>query len=589
MRIELKGHRSNATVAWERLGDTDFLNRVAEGGVVTYDIEPTGEEGAPRVTGVMQGPGGLSMPFEETYTGWVRGRWFRQDRVYHSGPVAVSRFRLALEPDGDGVVPHLHLDLEPRLRLFAPVLAVRGRTIRARWQEVLDQLPAPGATTPASIRDLDAPLQAALARWSPRVPPPLVEGIEQLLRTGREVELREIRAYGLADRLGLGRRETLRGLLQGVSDGLLEVYWSVRCGRCRGEVEAATSLSNLADHAECLSCGIAVEPDLSKTVEVLFAPHPAVFPRTAERFCTLFPSGAPTLVAALPLEAGQTVDEVVEVRPGEHLALGIGRGLGDLDVVVDRDGAHALVWDPDAHGEVHIGAGELRMEARNTSGVRQRLILRDAEAEGAVVPAADIATVPEFRRQLGAEVLATRIRIGSRRVALLFTDLSGSTALYEEVGDAVAYGLVRGHFERLRAVVEAHDGEVVKTIGDAVMACFERPDAAVEAAMAMRSDFDRWLAETYPSFRVRLNVGVHVGMALGVHTDSLGLDWFGQHVNLAARAQGAAKDGDLVITEAVHEDPLLGPVLATRGEPDPFEADLKGIGRTRLYRWRREG
>ncbi len=587
MQIELTGHRSDPEVAWAQLGDTDFMNRKAECGVVTYELEPS-DVGAARITGVMAGPGGLSMPFEETYNGWVRGRWFRQDRSYSAGPIVRSRFRFDLVPDGDGVVPRLALELEPRMRLFAPALALRARTIRTRWQEVLDGLPAPGAPLRPS-RDLAAPLQAALARWSAHVPEEVVEGMRGLLRTGRDQQLREIRAYGLADQLGLPRQEVLRGMLQGVSDGLLEVYWSARCSRCRGEVGASTTLSNLADHADCSSCGISVVADLSKTVEVLFAPHPSVFPRTSERFCTLFPSGAPTLVAAFPLEAGEAVDEAVEVGSGEHLALGIGHGFADLDVVVDTDGAHALRWDPEARGETHIGAGLLQVAATNTSGARQRLVLRDAEADRAVVPAVDVATVPEFRRQLGTEVLATRIRVGSRRIALLFTDLSGSTALYEAVGDAAAYALVRDHFDLVRGAVEAHGGEVVKTIGDAVMASFERPDAAVEAALAMRDAFDRWMAETHSDLSVRLNVGVHVGMALGVHTDALGLDWFGQHVNLAARAQGAAKEGDLVLTEAVRDDPLLAPVLARHGELEAFEAELKGIGATRLYRWRRQG
>jgi len=585
MRIELTGHRSDPEATWQRLGDTDFMNRMAEGGAVSYELEPT--EGAPRIKGVMAGPGGLPMAFEETYNGWVRGRWFRQDRVYVGGPLSESRFRLELRPEEDGVVPHIELELIPRMRLFTPAVALRGRVIRARWQEVLDGLPAPGEATDAVTRDLAAPVRTALERWAPKAPALLAEAMQRLLATGRDLELRELRAYQLADRLGLDRRATLEACLEGVSEGLLEVYWSVRCTRCQGEVGAATTLSNLADHASCPSCGIEVEADLSQTVEVLFAPHPSVFPRETERFCTLYPSGAPTLVAAIPLESGETVDQAVQVGPGEHLALGIGRGLEDLEVVVDPDGSHELSWEPEITGEAHIGAGELHVEATNTSETRQRLVLRDADAERAVVLAADVATVPLFRRQLGTEVLSSTIRVGSRRVALLFTDLSGSTALYEAVGDAVAYGLVRDHFGLVRQRVEDHAGEVVKTIGDAVMASFERSDDALRAAFAMREAFDRWMADAHPDHEVRLNVGVHVGMALGVHTDDLGLDWFGRNVNLAARAQGAAKDGELVVTEAVAVDPLAQEVWRGAGEPEPFEAVLKGIGATQLYRWGR--
>ena len=76
---------------------------------------------------------------------------------------------------------------------------------------------------------------------------------------------------------------------------------------------------------------------------------------------------------------------------------------------------------------------------------------------------------------------------GVSQVALLFTDLRGSTALYERVGDATAYNLVREHFMLLAAIVRDHDGAVVKTIGDAVMASFTDPAQAVRAALAMQA------------------------------------------------------------------------------------------------------
>ena len=66
------------------------------------------------------------------------------------------------------------------------------------------------------------------------------------------------------------------------------------------------------------------------------------------------------------------------------------------------------------------------------------------------------------------------------QVALLFTDLRGSTALYERVGDAAAFNIVREHFAFLGSIVRDHDGAVVKTIGDAVMASFGDPADAVQ-------------------------------------------------------------------------------------------------------------
>ena len=68
-------------------------------------------------------------------------------------------------------------------------------------------------------------------------------------------------------------------------------------------------------------------------------------------------------------------------------------------------------------------------------------------------------------------------------LTFLFTDLKGSTELYERVGDIVAYDLVREHFRVLNEIVASEAGAVVKTIGDAVMATFPSPDRALAAAL----------------------------------------------------------------------------------------------------------
>ena len=80
--------------------------------------------------------------------------------------------------------------------------------------------------------------------------------------------------------------------------------------------------------------------------------------------------------------------------------------------------------------------------------------------------------------------LDQRLKITS--LTFLFTDLRGSTALYQRVGDLAAYELVRRHFDALTKVTAAWGGAIVKTIGDAVMATFPTPDRAVAAALGMR-------------------------------------------------------------------------------------------------------
>ncbi len=122
---------------------------------------------------------------------------------------------------------------------------------------------------------------------------------------------------------------------------------------------------------------------------------------------------------------------------------------------------------------------------------------------------------------------------GVGQVALLFTDLQGSTALYERVGDAQAYNMVREHFALLAAIVRDHDGAVVKTIGDAVMASFGDPADAVRGGARHAG---RLSADT----EFILKVGVHAGPSVVVTLNDR-LDYFGLTVNMATRLQGQSR------------------------------------------------
>jgi adenylate cyclase len=583
MRVELEGHRSDRHIAWSRLADTDLLNRIAGNGAVRMRLEPREDGAPPTVVGEMDGMFG-AMPFTESTVGWVHERWFVQDRVFHGAPIATSCFRLELRKEGDGVVPRVVLDVEPAHRWMAPAINARIGGVGRRWQKLLDELPAPGQPDRTVVRPLSAEARAALERWRPQCEPRVVQALEHLLQSSSETELRKLRPFGVADRYRLDRQETLVGMLRAVSAGLLELVWTVRCERCSASVSSATSLSDIADHAGCPSCGVSFATDLAETVEVVFAPHPSILARVEERFCTVFPAGAPEVRCALGVAAGRQAREIVEMVPGTWL-LGSGQGEPDLQVEVASGGAEQLHWRPGASGSQRVRPGPVELRVDNDAPTERRVTLLHQGPLAPPVHAIEVAMLAEFRRQFGPAALSAGARISARSVALLFTDLSGSTALYEAVGDARAYGLVRDHFEILRRVIDAHRGMVVKTIGDAVMASFTTSLAALEAAFAMREAFSAWIATQGLDPAPRLNVGLHVGPALAVHSDTSGLDWFGRTVNLAARAQSAAKDGAIVLTAEAAQDVAVRAQLQGRGaQLEPFEAELKGLGKVSLVR-----
>ena len=148
-----------------------------------------------------------------------------------------------------------------------------------------------------------------------------------------------------------------------------------------------------------------------------------------------------------------------------------------------------------------------------------------------------------FRDVFKADNLNVDQRLKITSLTFLFTDLKGSTALYERVGDLAAFDLVRAHFHALLEIIASEKGAVVKTIGDAVMATFIRPEHAIVAGLRMRAAMDALNAERGTEDLV-VKIGIHEGPCLAVMLNER-QDYFGQTVNIAAaRAEPVDLAGD---------------------------------------------
>jgi len=183
-----------------------------------------------------------------------------------------------------------------------------------------------------------------------------------------------------------------------------------------------------------------------------------------------------------------------------------------------------------------------------------------------------------FRDIYRTDTLDVDQRLKITSLTFLFTDLRGSTALYERVGDLAAFDLVRAHFRVLHEIVAAETGAVVKTIGDAVMATFPSPDRAVAAALRMREAMLQLNAE-HGSDDLLLKIGIHEGPCLAVNLNDR-QDYFGQTVNIASRVQGLADPNVIMTTEAIVGDTHVSEILHDSGITSVSRMEeLQGIAR----------
>ena len=217
----------------------------------------------------------------------------------------------------------------------------------------------------------------------------------------------------------------------------------------------------------------------------------------------------------------------------------------------------------------------------NDAGFELAALIEDRTWTRDALTAPEVISLQVFRDLFAEATLRPGDEAGVSQVALLFTDLQGSTALYERVGDAVAFNMVREHFALLASIVRDHDGAVVKTIGDAVMASFGDPANAVKAALAMQA---RIASFGEKGHELVLKLGVHVGPSVVVNLNDR-LDYFGSTVNMAARLQGQSEGGDIVLSRAVADDPAVKPLLTSvpaREESVPLKGFAQPISFVRL-------
>jgi class 3 adenylate cyclase len=404
----------------------------------------------------------------------------------------------------------------------------------------------------------------------------------------QEVDLWHVRPLQLAREWQRRPIETIELCLQAVRAGLLELRWDLLCPRCRVAKAWSGGLDRLPEGAHCPSCNIDYGRDFTKNVEASFRPAEAIRRLESGEYCLMGPMSTPHIKLQIALEPGEsrTVAARLPFGPYRLRTLEIGP---ECDIDWQAGGFPTLLLGANtvAAGEPAV-EGTVRLENR---GNRARVAIIESRAWVADALTADrVTALQAFRDLFSEDVLRPGDEVSIGKVTLLFSDLRGSTALYQKIGDANAYRLVRDHFAFMAKAVRDHEGAIVKTIGDAVMAAFARPEDGLAAAVEIQravAAFNRAHpigggADRGSGDAIAIKLGLHQGPCIVV-TFNDRLDYFGSTVNLAARLQGQSKGGDIILSSEIAADPAVTPMLdrlATEGVPAvPDQAALKGFER----------
>jgi adenylate cyclase len=582
-------------LVWPVLSNTDWFNRALGLPAVNYDFQARAEGGSS--TTARARVAGLEVIWQELPFEWLEPEFYRVRRVIERGPLREAIVALELQPQPSGTRVIISSEVFPRNSLgklmAEKILFPKTRHdvhgimrhveefLRGDKQVALPRLTVHPVNETALRTGLDKLRRAAL-------PSGQIERLERLIRESADVELTHIRPFAIAKKWDSDRWDVLALFLHATRCGLLDFRWEILCPNCRSSRnQLVHSLSGISRTAHCDVCQIEFDAEFDKSVELKFAVNQAIRPRQEQTYCLAGPGGKPHVVSQMWLEPGQErLWKLPPLTRPFRLRSPQVKGSRTLDPEELRELRPAFIRTKAAGFEIEYGGQDSSdnvARVQNPNSFPVVLSLDQVGWSEDILTAARVTNWQEFRDLFAHEVIspAEDITVGSQVV--LFTDLRGSTAMYRSIGDAPAYALVRDHFTILTEVVRNHHGTVVKTIGDAVMACFSHVDEALEAVREM----NRKLAKEIPTVPLTLKASLHAGPCLAVNANDR-LDFFGTTINLAARMVSCCQGGDLVVSDELYQRPEMREFLKQCPiAPESSEVRFRGFNNPRKI-WRVE-
>src|SRR5215216_3636560 len=594
--------KSSPESLWPFIADTNRFNR--DTGVPSIEVDSAGKRLRNARRKVRLSMYGLPVEWEEQPFEWVKPFRFGIERVYNKGPLARLRVLAQLTPRTDGGT-HLIYEIWSTPRNFPGALAIpvqlnlfvarRFRDSIKKYDDSAFQGAAAETVQPntsqssfdlSRLGSLKQKLIADLeSTESPERKIPVAERLVDFLEHGDDLAVSRIRAYKLADDWQEPRRLVLEICLRATRIGLLDFQWDLLCPLCRGPQESGGSLKDIQTDVHCDTCKIDFTINFDRYVELTFRPNPGVRRVEVPSYCVGSPHWTPHVVAQQLLPAGDKRELTLPLESGNY-RLHAHELPGSQDVTVSSDGEPSaqVVVSGNGWSQDTLNVNEqFTLALKNETAAEQLLILERLEWSDQATTAAEVTALQMFRDLFASEALRPGEQISVGTLTVLFTDLRHSTQLYREIGDATAFGRVMSHFDVVRKSIAEHDGAIVKTIGDAVMAVFR---SAADGLLAML-EVQQLLAEPADGSRpLQLKAGLNTGPCIAVTLNDR-LDYFGSTVNMAARLEGLSSGMDVIISGSVYEDAKVRELIESEGlSAVEFDMSLKGFEDERFELWR---
>ncbi len=535
---------------------------------------------------------GLTISWDDIPQNWVTNRWFEHERVFHNGPLKSLLARLEIKPNGSGSIIDYSIGLTPANTIGRTLIA-SGLVFRKIRQDIGRMLkhaddycggikerkypyPSPKLIRGGEQRSLDLGNKIDQTPYGHG----LGKKLGQWLITASDIDVMAIRPLKLAREWNVPERYVIEACLEATRQGLLRMRWDLLCPRCQIGKSPVTTLKELPKGTHCNVCNIDYQRDFSNNIECVFSPSVSIRAIDQGEYCLMGAMTTPHIKLQLTVGPDSRANEHIDFEHGTYRVR-----------TLEPGAEQNIEWSSGGFPDIGLNGGTIEIAPSNDTSTiiitnnNKRpftVIVEELAWRRDALTAHRATTLQAFRDVMDEEILRPGDDAAIDSVTIMFTDLKGSTALYNRIGDPQAYVLVREHFVILGDVVRECNGSIVKMIGDAIMAVFADPSDGFQCAIRIHEEIDKYNQISDKESLV-IKLGLHIGRCISVTLNGK-LDYYGAMANIAARLQNESIGGDVVLSEAFAGDPAVKPALKNYSLLEET-AQLKGFeGDISFYR-----
>lgn len=511
---------------------------------------------------------------------WIVNQEINQERIYKKGLMQkqTGKFRILSEKTSDGLNQVevsftwyggalLRFVIGPMSAKFLKKAMTEYVLNQERIYFSNSQAKNLAMTPLRELTSQDTDFIAAIVKEAQSQKPEVLKTILRYLVASDSLDIHKINPKKTAKDTGTKVHEVIEQLTKLTQSGYLALTWDVVCPHCRGPQFEASKLRFVAESTTCQSCDLEFLTQSDRSIEVTFKPQSKFREIGSVTYCAAEPAKKSHILMNWP--AGKMQSAKIDLKPGTYRARTL-HGKKECEFKVeDKTSSTQKVTLDFKQPQMTLASGET--EISYASSEKDFFVFESLAWSDERYLAGEALSNTHIRALVNDDLLKSGVKLDIGEQIILFTDIVGSTPMYKRLGDNKAFMAVQDHYVEIENIIKANSGVVVKFIGDAVMAAF------TDASLAFKANSEIHSAFKNNKDSLVLRTSFHIGQVLCVNMN-VGLDYFGQTVNTAAKLQGWANGFETAVSEQtlqrVPESQRLQLVIKKSGFDDKLQEQV---------------